>query len=116
MGSRRCAVYSFVRLRWVPHTLFSAGDGVFATVGNGSIELVDLKSNSTTVLVKYTDIKDASIQKSWQGFITLTTAAGQGRHPLDFGLEDFFGHEAPSLENRPSQAVEAFEFWKLLDP
>ena len=29
-------------------------------MGNGTIELVDLKSNSTTVLVKLTDIKDAS--------------------------------------------------------
>jgi len=41
--------------------MFSAGDGVFATMGDGTIELVDLKSNSTTVLVKLTDIKDVSI-------------------------------------------------------
>ena len=39
---------------------FPAGDGVFATMEDGTIELVDLKSNSTTVLVKLTDIKDAS--------------------------------------------------------
>lgn len=30
-------------------------------MGDGTIELVDLKSNSTTVLVNLTDIKDASI-------------------------------------------------------
>ena len=44
-------IYSFV----------VAGDGVFATMGDGTIELVDLKSNSTTVLVKLKDIKDVSV-------------------------------------------------------
>jgi len=50
-----------------PDTPFSAGDGVFATMGDGTIELVDLKSNSTTVLVKLADIKDVGVQDSWQG-------------------------------------------------
>ena len=36
-------------------------------MGDGTIELVDLKSNSTTVLVKLTDIKDVGFQISWQG-------------------------------------------------
>lgn len=36
-------------------------------MGDGTVELVDLKSNSTTVLVKLTDIKDVSVQNSWQG-------------------------------------------------
>jgi hypothetical protein len=36
-------------------------------MGNGTIELVDLKSNSTTVLVKLTDIKDASTSNTLQG-------------------------------------------------
>jgi len=31
---------------------------------DGTIELVDLESNSTTVLVKLTDIKDVSVQNS----------------------------------------------------
>ena len=44
-----------------------AGDGVFATMGDGTIELVDLKSNSTTVLVKLADIKDASITRFLAG-------------------------------------------------
>ena len=46
---------------------FLAGDGVFATMGDGTIELVDLKSNSTTVLVRLSDIKDASITRSMLG-------------------------------------------------
>ena len=36
-------------------------------MGDGTIELVDLKSNSTTVLVKLADIKDVSVQNYWQG-------------------------------------------------
>jgi len=36
-------------------------------MGDGTIELVDLKSNSTTVLVKLTDIKNVCVQNSWQG-------------------------------------------------
>ena len=35
----------------------------------GTIELVNLKSNSTTVLVTLADIKDASILTSWQGVL-----------------------------------------------
>jgi hypothetical protein len=36
-------------------------------MGDGTIELVDLKSNTTTVLVKLTDIKKASIFNSLRG-------------------------------------------------
>jgi len=53
---------------------FSAGDGVYAVKGDGAIKLVDLKSNTTTVLVKLSDIKDASIPTSFQGCVTLTSA------------------------------------------
>ena len=36
-------------------------------MGDGTIQLVDLKSNATTVLVKLNDIKDASVPNppSW---------------------------------------------------
>ena len=83
---------------------------------DGTIELVDLKSNSTKTLVKLSDIKDASIFESLWRLIVLTSGAGQGRCPLDRGLEDFFGHETLTLENRPPQAMETLGFLKLLDP
>ena len=35
---------------------------------------------------------------------------------MDFGLEDLFRYEAPSLENRPPEAMETLEFRELLDP
>ncbi|KAF8555864.1 dipeptidyl aminopeptidase [Imleria badia] len=41
-------------LHWVPE----AGDGVFSTIQNGQIQLIDLKTNITTPLVSFTDIKD----------------------------------------------------------
>ncbi|KAF8840395.1 hypothetical protein BDN67DRAFT_951704 [Paxillus ammoniavirescens] len=41
-------------LHWVPE----AGDGVFSTFQNGQIQLVDLKTNTTTSLVSFADIKD----------------------------------------------------------
>lgn len=85
-------------------------------MGDGTIELVDLKSNSTTVLVKLADIKDVSIPTPWRGRITLTSGTGQRHHPPDFGLEDLFRHETSTLENRPSQAMATLEFRELLDP
>ena len=36
-------------------------------MGDGTIELVDLKSNTTTVLVKLTDIKNARILNPLRG-------------------------------------------------
>jgi len=36
-------------------------------MGDGTIKFVDLKSNSTMVLVKLTGIKNVSVQNSWQG-------------------------------------------------
>jgi hypothetical protein len=39
---------------------FVAGDGVFSIFHNGRIQLVDLKSNTTTDLVSVMDIKDVS--------------------------------------------------------
>lgn len=37
-----------------------AGDGVFSTHQNGQIQLVDLKTNTTTPLVSFTDIRDVN--------------------------------------------------------
>ena len=37
---------------------FAAGDGVFASNQGGDINLVDLKSNTTTKLVTMHDVKD----------------------------------------------------------
>ncbi|KAH6915679.1 dipeptidyl-peptidase [Coprinopsis sp. MPI-PUGE-AT-0042] len=41
-------------VRWVPE----AGDGVFSVSSSSSINLVDLKTNQTTTLVNWSDIKD----------------------------------------------------------
>ena len=43
-----------------PLTDKQAGDGVFATIQRGDINLIDLKSNTTTTLVTMNDIKDVS--------------------------------------------------------
>ncbi|KAG9313219.1 dipeptidyl aminopeptidase [Chiua virens] len=50
------------------HWVAEAGDGVFSTLHNGQIQLVDLKTNTTTPLVSYTDIKDgnADHRKQWR--------------------------------------------------
>ncbi|KAF9233855.1 dipeptidyl aminopeptidase [Melanogaster broomeanus] len=45
-------------LNWVPE----AGDGVFSTFQNGQIQLIDLKSNTTTPLVSLADVKDENGQ------------------------------------------------------
>lgn len=37
-----------------------AGDGVYATSQSGNISLVDLKSNTTTTLVRMRDVRDVS--------------------------------------------------------
>lgn len=42
---------------WLPS---QAGDGVFSTNDNGMIKLVDLKTNATTDLLKYSDVRDVS--------------------------------------------------------
>ncbi|KAF8515924.1 dipeptidyl aminopeptidase [Gautieria morchelliformis] len=43
-------------LNWVPE----AGDGVFSINDNGVIKLIDLNTNTTTELLKYSDVRDTS--------------------------------------------------------
>ena len=62
-GAAPCAGYPKVRLLLDMRTLSDkplAGDGVFATSQGGNISLVDLKSNTTTTLVKLTDVRNVS--------------------------------------------------------
>lgn len=44
-------------LHWVPE----AGDGVFSVVDGFDLNLVDLATNTTTRLMKLSDLKDVSI-------------------------------------------------------
>ena len=45
-----------------------AGDGVFSQLENNEIKLVDLKSNTTRILMSVQDAKDVSIS-TYPGFL-----------------------------------------------
>ena len=51
-------------VHWVPE----AGDGVFSIQENGHIKLVDLKNNSTTILVDTQDVRDPSSGRKIRGW------------------------------------------------
>lgn len=69
LGTRRCVLnrHTYVTLS---QFLLTAGDGVFSLFENGDLKLVDLKTNTVTVLVYSKDIKNV-------GFPIFSDARGQ---------------------------------------
>ena len=133
-GADLCAGYLKVRLLLDMGTISNeplAGDGVFATSQGGNISLVDLKSNTTTTLVKLTDVRDVSSWLVHQPYRLRLYLVGQRSSSLLGGLGAILGHEVhvDQVElsegnlraQRPIRQVDLYvlamaslELWKLL--
>ena len=75
-------------VHWVPE----AADGVYSVIDGFDLNLVDLSTNTTTTLLKMSDLKDASIcLLMCEAFLTFTAGARQ-YHPRAH-LAALGGHE-----------------------
>ncbi|KAI0794726.1 dipeptidyl aminopeptidase [Fomes fomentarius] len=91
-------------IHWVPE----AGDGVFAVRIGSSISLVDLKTNTTTQLVSYADIKDENGELlNWRNWklssdmkymLVQADYKKQWRHS---SFANFYVHEFETKQTRP---------------
>ncbi|KAG6381795.1 dipeptidyl aminopeptidase [Boletus reticuloceps] len=87
-------------LHWVPE----AGDGVFSTRQNEQIQLVDLKTNTTTSLVSFADIRDENGQviysTSWKLSPDMKYILVKANHHKQWRYSSFGNYYVHSLETK----------------
>ncbi|KAF8141399.1 dipeptidyl aminopeptidase [Boletus edulis] len=87
-------------LHWIPE----AGDGVFSTRQNGQIQLVDLKTNTTTSLVSFADIRDENGQviysTSWKLSPDMKYILVKANHHKQWRHSSFGNYYVHTLETK----------------
>lgn len=65
----------------------TAGDGVFSQLENDEIKLVDLKSNTTRVLMSTHDVRDVRFGHPYRDFRNLVSLPGERKSIAHHRLE-----------------------------